>query len=221
MSEHSHYHISDYWSGWSTISADNTTSFTIWFTGLPGTGKTTLAVLVKRALMARGYKVEIIDTQTISFWLKRELHIEADLQEEHNHASAYDAFVVYICILLARNGIITIPVSVSPHQEARTRARQQIGHFVEVYTHCPPALRHERIQKQKLAVDRAENRYQLPAKAEVAIDTSLELPERSALRILAHLEQHGYIAPRWEENATSDEEIATVKARLQALGYLE
>ncbi|GAC1382048.1 MAG: adenylyl-sulfate kinase [Ktedonobacteraceae bacterium] len=220
MSEHSHHHILDQWSGWSTISADNTTSFTIWFTGLPGTGKTMLAELMKRALMARGYKVEIIDTHTISFWLKHELHIEDELQEEHR-ASDYDAFVTYICILLARNGIITIPVLISPHQEVRTRARQQIAHFVEVYTHCPTSLRHKRMQEQKLAVDIAENRYQPPAKADVAIDTSLELPERSALRILTYLEQHGYVAPRWEENDSSDEEIATVKARLQALGYLE
>src|SRR5436309_12107348 len=132
MSQHSHHHTWDLWSGWSTISANNDTSFTIWFTGLPGTGKSTLAHFVRKALLARGYKVEIIDSQTLSYWLKHELHIEDEVQEEHSHTPGYEAFITYICKLLARNGIITISVSVSPYQEARTHAREQIQHFVEV-----------------------------------------------------------------------------------------
>src|SRR5690242_7160450 len=59
MSQHSEYHTWDMGSGWSTISAHKDLSFTLWCTGLPGTGKTTLAYLVKKALLARGYKVEI------------------------------------------------------------------------------------------------------------------------------------------------------------------
>jgi len=66
MTQHSHNHTWDFWSGWSTISANNDTSFTIWFTGLPGTGKTTLAYLVRKTLLTRGYKVEIIDSQALS-----------------------------------------------------------------------------------------------------------------------------------------------------------
>src|SRR5437763_2707000 len=107
MAQHSHQYLWDSWPGWSTISAEHTTSFTIWFTGLPGSGKATLAQLVKQALTARGYKVEIIDNQTLAYWLKQELHIEDELEEEHSHVPGYDAFVTYICMLLARNGIIT------------------------------------------------------------------------------------------------------------------
>src|SRR6266581_6651293 len=222
MSQHSHHHAWDSWLGWSTISADNAMSFTIWFTGLPATGKAALAQLVKKALVARGYKVEIIDSQALSYWLKQELHIEDVLEEERSHAPGYDAFVTYICMLLARNGIITIPVSVSPYQEARRHARQQIGHFIEVYVHCPTQLRYRRLYQQEVTVDLPADVYQPPDKAEIAIDTSCEPPERSALRILSYLEEHGYVAPRWEEHEIfSDEELATVKARLQALGYLD
>ncbi|HET7637633.1 MAG TPA: hypothetical protein VFK47_02740, partial [Ktedonobacteraceae bacterium] len=63
--------------------------------------------------------------------------------------------------------------------------------------------------------------YQVPLRAELSIDTSLEPPERSALRIIEYLEQRSYMAPLWEETDPADEEIANVQARLRALGYLE
>ena len=68
------------WAGWSTISAYNSPSFTIWLTGLPGTGKTTLALFLKKALVTRGYNVEIIDSQTLSHWI----NLELQLKEEPN-----------------------------------------------------------------------------------------------------------------------------------------
>jgi len=221
MSQHSHHHTWDPWSGWSTISADNDTSFTIWFTGLPGTGKTTLANLIKRALVARGYKVEIIDSLALSYWLKHELHIDDDIQADRSHTPGYDAFVTYICALLARNGVITISVSVSPYLEARLHAREQIRYFIEVYLRCPTGIRRQRISLHEITPDMAEDIYQPPAKAELSIDTSLELPERSALHIIDYIEQYGYVAPLWDATDAADEEIEIVKARLHSLGYLE
>lgn len=221
MSQHSQHHVWDPGSGWSTISASKTLSFTIWFTGLPGTGKTTLAQLVKKAIVTRGYKVEIIDTQTLSYWLKHELHIEEEVKEDQSHSPGYDAFITYICALLARNGIITLAVSVSPHQIARLHAREQLQHFIEVYVHCPASCRYKRLQQYDLSPARPEHLYEAPVDAELNIDTSLELPERSALRIISHIEQSGYIAPLWEELNTVDEEISTIMARLQSLGYLD
>jgi adenylylsulfate kinase len=221
MDQHSQEHGWDNWPGWSTISASSDRSFTVWFTGLPGSGKSTLAQLVKKALQARGFKVEIIDTQTLAYWLKHELHIEDDGREDRSHAPGYDAFITYICTLLARNGVITISVSVSPYQEARTHAREQIHHFIEVYLHCTPEQRLERLRQHGLKPAMPAQLYQVPTRSELSIDTSLELTERSALRIIAYLEQCGYVAPLWEDKDSTDEEIANVMARLQALGYLE
>jgi adenylylsulfate kinase len=221
MAQHSHNHTWDSWSGWSTISAINDTSFTIWFTGLPGTGKTTLAHLVQKALVTRGYKVEIIDSQALSYWLKHELHIEDTNQEDRSHTPGYDAFITYICTLLARNGIITITVAVSPFRKARTHAREQIRHLVEVYLYCPEKRRLERVRQQEHVTDIPEHLYQVPLRAELSIDTDREPPERSALRVIEYLEQLSYVAPLWEETDPADEEIANIKARLQALGYLE
>ncbi|MDQ6645004.1 MAG: adenylyl-sulfate kinase, partial [Chloroflexota bacterium] len=173
---------------------------------------------VKKAIVSRGYKVEIIDTQTLSYWLKHELHIEEEVKEDQSHFPGYDAFITYICSLLARNGIITLAVSVSPHQIARLHAREQLQHFIEVYVHCPAICRYKGLQ---LSPAIPEQLYEAPVDAELNIDTSLELPERSALRIISYIEQSGYIAPLWEELNTVDEEISTIIARLQSLGYLD
>lgn len=222
MSQHSqrHNHTWDNWPGWSTISANDSLSFTLWLTGLPGTGKTTLAHLVKKTLVARGFKVEILDAQTLSRWLNRELHIHEDIREDHSHTPGYDAFMAYMCAMLARNGIISITSSVSPFQEARSFARAQIAQFIEVYLHCSTEQRRKRLEGQETTSTIPADIYQPPTKAELNIDTSQELPERSALRLIAYLEQHGLITPLWEDE-NMDDEIASIKARLQSLGYLD
>mgnify|MGYP001160722028 CR=1 FL=1 len=222
MSQHSqhHNHTWDNWPGWSTISANDTLSFTLWLTGLPGTGKTTLAHLIKKTLVARGYKIEILDVQTLSRWLNRELHIREDIREDRSHTPGYDAFMAYMCAMLARNGIISITSSVSPFQEARTFAREQIAQFIEVYLHCSAEQGRKRLEEQETTSTIPADLYQPPTKAELSIDTSQELPERSALRVIAYLEQHGFVAPLWQDEDT-DDEIASIKARLQSLGYLD
>jgi adenylylsulfate kinase len=220
MSKHPPSHVWDTGPGWSTISANDHSSFTLCFTGLPGSGKTTLANLVKKALVARGYRVEIIAGETLAHWLPQELRIDEDMRNDYSHAPGYDAFITYICSLLARNGIITITTSISPHQAARDYAHELLHQFVEVYLHCSPEQRDARLCQQEQVRLMSEELYQPPMKAELSIDTGDEAPERSALRVISYLEQYGYIAPLWEET-DMEEEIATIKARLQALGYLD
>lgn len=222
MTQHSPEH---FWNttGWSIISAQQSTGFTLWFTGLPGTGKTTLADLIYKALLFRGYKAEIINTQALARWLKQELHIDETILEDSSHTLGYDAFITYICTLLARNGVISITPAISPHREARAHAREHLPQFIEIYLYCSPEQRSNRQRAKEdisLAATIATHLYQPPDSPELSIDTSKELPERSALRILDYLELHGHIAPLWEETET-DEAIALIKARLQALGYLD
>ncbi len=220
MAQHSQPHVWDAWPGWSTIPANEHSSFTLWFTGLPGTGKRTLANLVKKALAVRGCKVEIIAGQTLANWLSRELHVEEQPKDDRSHEPGYDAFVTYICSILARNGVITITTGVSPHQAARDFAREHLHQFVEVYLHCSAEQRSDRLHQQEQMQLLREEQYEPPTRAELSIDTGSEVPERSALRVISYLEQNSYIAPLWEVVDTK-EEIALLKARLQALGYLD
>jgi len=221
MFQHGENYTSGTWPGWSTISASNGFSFTIWLTGLPGAGKRTLAQLLKKALIARGYKVEIIDTQAFTHFLRLELQINEEISEDSSHTLGYDAFVTYICTLMARNGIICITSSVSPFSEARKYAREQIPQFIEVYLHCSTEQRQKRLEELEDIPAITPDLYQPPMMPELSIDTSEDFPERIALYVISYLEQHSYLAPIWENVDTEDDEIAIIKARLQAMGYLE
>ena len=219
QSEHSFWQAP----GWSVISAKQNSSFTLWFTGMAGTGKTTLADMVCKALLARGYKAEIIDTRALSRWLKQELHIDEAILEDSSHTLGYDAFITYICTILARNGVTSITPTISPHSEARAHAREHLAQFIEIYLYCSQQQRQKRLQQKEHTaptIGASERLYQPPDNPELSIDTTHEPPERSALHILDYLELHGYIAPLWEASET-DEEIALIKNRLQALGYLD
>jgi adenylylsulfate kinase len=223
MTEYSQRFIHPTWLSsphWSIIPANDAISFTLWFTGLPGTGKTTLALLLKRALEMRGFKVESIDAQSLSHWLRQELRIEESVQDDRSSMSRYDAFVTYICSLLAQHGIITITSLVSPLQEARSFAREQLQEFVEIYLHCLPEQRQQRLLLHGYSSRITEEQYQPPGTPELIIDTSAEAPERSALRIMNYLEQRGLVAPQREDD-WEKQDITTIKARLRDLGYLE
>jgi adenylylsulfate kinase len=209
------------WTGWSTISANNSSSFTIWLTGLPGTGKTTLAQLLKKALVTRGYNVEIIDAKTLSHWINLELQMNQELGVDNSHALGLDAFVTYVCTFLTRNGIICITSSVSPFLAARKFAREQLPKFVEVYLYCSIEQNEKRLEKLGNAHAITPGLYQPPTMPEMSIDTSDDFPERSTMRIISYLEQHSYLAPLCEDVDSEDEEIAIIKTRLQAMGYLD
>lgn len=221
MSHNRENYSSDIWPGWSTISASDGFSFTIWLTGLPRAGKTTLAQLLKKALVARGYKVEIIDTQALSRWLQLELQMKEEIREDSSHTLGYDAFVTYICMFLVRNGIVCITSSVSPFSAARKYAREQIPQFIEVYLHCSIEQRQKRLAQLEDFPVISPDIYEPPTMPELSIDTSEEFPERNALRVISYLEQQSYLAPICEDVETGDAEITRIKARLQAMGYLE
>ena len=221
MSQHRENLTPGTWTGWSTISANNSSSFTIWLTGLPGTGKTTLALLLKKALITRGYNVEIIDVKTLSHWINLELQMKEELRVDNSYALGSDAFVTYVCTFLTRNGIICITSSVSPFSAARKFAREQLPKFVEVYLFCSSEQNEKRLEKLGNAHAITPGLYQPPTMPEMSIDTSDDFPERSTMRIISYLEQHSYLAPLWEDVDPEDEEIAIIKTRLQAMGYLD
>lgn len=199
--------------------------FTLWFTGLSGSGKTTLARGVERILRDRGLKVEVLDGDIIRTNLSKGLGFSKEDRDTNIKR------IGFVCKLLSRNGVVAIASAISPYREVRDFVRREIARFVEVYCRCALDVLVERdvkgLYKKALAgeIDNftgVSDPYEEPLNPEVIVDTDEETSEQSIARIIAKLEELGYIpeAPEEEEKVYSEEEEKILEDRLRALGYL-
>jgi adenylylsulfate kinase len=104
---------------------------TIWLTGLPCSGKSTVARQLARRLLERGRKVEVLDGDIIRQNLSHGLGFTSEDRDRNIRR------VAFVAQLLARNGVIVIVALVSPYRSARDEARRSLGAFFEVYVDCP------------------------------------------------------------------------------------
>jgi adenylylsulfate kinase len=199
--------------------------FTLWFTGLSGSGKTTLARRIENTLRDRGLKVEVLDGDIIRTNLSKGLGFSKEDRDTNIKR------IGFVCKLLSRNGVAAIASAISPYREVRDFVRRDIGHFVEVYCRCPLDVLVERDVKglyKKALEGQIDNftgvsdPYEEPLNPEVVVDTDKETPEESVGKIIAKLEELGYIpaAPEEEDRGYSEEEEKILEDRLRALGYL-
>jgi adenylyl-sulfate kinase len=165
--------------------------FTLWFTGLSGAGKTTLARLVEIELCARGHRVEVLDGDVIRTNLSKGLGFSKEDRDTNIRR------IGFVCNLLSRNQVVAIAAAISPYREVRDELRRDIGSFVEVYVRCPIAVLAERdvkgLYKKALAGEiknftGVDDPYEAPLTAEIIVETDLESPEQSAAQIIAKLE---------------------------------
>lgn len=190
--------------------------FTVWFTGLPCSGKTTLAKMLAEKLRGMGFKVESLDGDVTRKYLSRDLGFSKEDRNENIRR------VGFVAKLLTRNGIVVTAAFVSPYREVREEIRREIGDFVEVYVKCPVEVCIQRdvkgMYKKALAGEiknftGIDDPYEEPLNPEVVVETDKESPEESLRKILKTLARLGYI--EWE-----GEKEADVRKRLEELGYL-
>lgn len=196
--------------------------FTLWFTGLSGGGKTTLARLIETELKARGHKVEVLDGDIIRTNLSKGLGFSKEDRDTNIRR------IGFVCELLTRNGVATIAAAISPYRSVRDEVRGQIDSFVEVYVKCPINVLAERdvkgLYKKALAGEiknftGVDDPYEEPLAPEVIVETDLETPEQSVARILSKLEEMSLVAPA-TLSGYSEEDEEEVRRRLEALGYV-
>lgn len=170
---------------------------TIWLTGLPSSGKSTIAEHLRQLLTARGRRVEVLDGDLIR------AELSPDLGFSRADRDVNVRRIAFLAHLLTRNGVITIVAAVSPYAEARRQARERIADFIEVYVDCPLAECERRDVKGLYARARAgqlkgftgvDDPYEAPERADVTLRTAEQTAEECAREVVGVLEARGYLA---------------------------
>jgi adenylylsulfate kinase len=171
--------------------------FTVWFTGLSGAGKSTVAELLYHELRARGMKVEILDGDKVRQNLSKGLGFSKEDRDTNILR------IGFVANLLTRNGVAAICCPISPYRETRDQVRGQIGDFVEVYVHAtvdeiaqhrdPKGLYKKALAGEIKNFTGVDDPYEPPENPEVALDTMVEKPADSLRRVLGTLAELGYI----------------------------
>ena len=169
---------------------------TVWFTGLSGSGKTVMAVLIHEQLVSRGLRVERLDGDIVRQALTRDLGFSKEDRDTNIER------VTFVAKLLTRNGVLVLCSFISPYRARRDKSRQEIGEFIEVYVEASVEVCAERDVKglyAKAFAGEIENftgvsdPYEAPENPEIICHTAKETPEESANKAISYLEQHGYI----------------------------
>ena len=173
--------------------------FTLWFTGLSGAGKTTVAEIVEKELRDRIGSVEVLDGDIVRTNLSKGLGFSREDRDTNILR------IGFVANLLTRNGVAVIVSAISPYKEARDQVRRDIGDdFIEVFVDCPVEVCAERdvkgLYKKAYAGEIKEftgvsDPYEAPAAPELTLRTNEEDAAESAKRVIMKLEELGYLDP--------------------------
>ena len=174
--------------------------FVVWFTGLPGSGKTTIASNVAEKLKSMGYKVELLDGD----WARRTVSIGTGFTREERRIHLIR--IAWIARLLARNGIIVLCSFVSPYRDVRCEVRRIIEcevPFVEVYVKCsleecirrdPKGLYRRALRGELKHVTGIDDPYEPPENPEITIDTEHYSINYNTSKVIDGLRRLGLIS---------------------------
>lgn len=168
----------------------------VWITGIPASGKSTLANLLKDYCKEKKLPVDILDGDEIRKTLSKDLGFSEKDRKEHNRR------VIIVAKLLAKNGIITIIPLISPYRETRDLARKDIPRFVEVYvkTSLEECMRRDPkgLYKKAKAGDITDltgfqSTYEAPLNPEIILDTEKHSKEECLDMMVSRLRELGYL----------------------------
>jgi adenylylsulfate kinase len=172
---------------------------TVWFTGLPSAGKTTVADLVATELRRLRVPVEVLDGDVVRTHLSRGLGFSKDDRDENIRR------IGYVAGLLTAHGVVVLVSAISPYRAVRDEVRARIGSFVEVHVATGLAACQARDAKGLYAkhargelrgLTGVDDPYEPPLAPELVLHTEDEPPQASAERVLAVLEADGHLGER-------------------------
>src|SRR5437762_1918056 len=173
--------------------------FTLWFTGLSGAGKTTIAELVRPELERRGRLVEWLDGDEVREHLSKGLGFSKEDRDTNIDR------IGWVASRLTRHGAAVIVSAISPYREARQNAREMVeanGTFIEVFVDASveecarrdvKGLYEKAFKGEIKEFTGVSDPYEAPEQPEIRIESEYEEPEESAQRIIGLIERRGLI----------------------------
>ena len=164
-------------------------AFVLWFTGLPCSGKSTIADMVYDFLVKKGYKTERLDGDTV-----REVFPQTGFSKEQR--DEHIKRIGFLASMLEKNGVITISSFVSPYEEPREFAKELCDNFIEVYVSTPAEECEKRDVKGMYKKARegeiknftgVSDPYEVPKNPDIIIDAHEESPGESFRRIKKYM----------------------------------
>src|SRR5712671_264452 len=201
-----------------------TKGFVVWFTGLSGAGKSTIANALKEELARRGRHAELLDGDEVRTHLSKGLGFSKEDRDTNIRR------IGYVARLVARSGGVAITAAISPYREVRDEVRAQTPNFVEVFVRAPLDTLVERdvkgLYKKAIAGEIANftgvsDPYEEPLHPEVVVDTSRESLQQSLSKVIDALERLGDLdRPVWER-LPHGAELSSLRAEALELPRLE
>ena len=170
-------------------------SFVLWFTGLPASGKTTLAVAITEELLNMGKDVEHLDGDAVRSFFPN----TGFSQEERN---AHIQRIGYTASLLEEHGVVVVASFISPHQGARDKIRAMCSEFIEVFLATPLSVCEKRAPKglyKKARVGEIKNftgidsAYEIPERPDIILKTTDQTAEKLVDELIKFLTENDLI----------------------------
>ena len=171
--------------------------FLLWFTGLSGSGKSTISVPVAKALKKAGCKVEVLDGDIVRMNLSKGLGFSKEDRDINVRR------IGFVGGMLSRNGVIALTAAISPYRETRESIRDQTVNFIEVFVDCPVEVcaqrdvkgLYEKAYKGEIAnFTGVSDPYEPPANPEIVLNTHEESIEDSVNKVMTYLLENDYIS---------------------------
>lgn len=197
--------------------------FCLWFTGLPCSGKTTVADAVAEILKNRSMNVERLDGDIVRKSLTRDLGFSKEDRDKNIER------ITFVSRLLSRNNVATLVTFVSPYIAARENARNECTNFVEVFVDCPVEVCEQRDVKGMYRKARegiikdftgVDDPYEVPPNPELVLNTHKETLEESVVKVLNRLVELELIEASEEDEEYTKDDEEKIRERLESLGYL-
>lgn len=164
--------------------------FTVWLTGLPASGKSMLAHLLRAELSRLDRPAEILDGDEVRRHLAKDLGFTREDRKENVRR------IAFVASCITRVGGVSIVAAISPYADSRDEARAAIGTFVEVFVRCPLTVCMQRDPKGLYAKAKREelaqftgfsDPYEEPVSPDVIVDTDRETPRQCHTTIIRRL----------------------------------